>query len=278
MANLREYLVKMGQKRAMKKVKTERLISVLVIRWCLALVLFGAMGGGVVLGSAKLFDPQTFPLKVVSIKGDFKYLDQQKLERAMSTEVREGFFTLDVEAVHARLLQMPWVAKVAVRRVWPDTLLVFVEEQVPFAQWGTTGLLNMQGGVFQPAEKDIPAGLLKLAGPKGMEQEMVARYRDMQPRFESVGLQIASIKQNARQAWLIEFTDKSAIRLGSQQIDKRVARFIRVYPQLKVAGRGLPKQVDLRYPNGFVVHWELNGLNEVSTRSVMGITKQNELG
>ncbi len=264
----------MGQKRATKKAKTKRPIFALVVRWSLALVLFGAMGGGVALGVTKLLDPQTFPLKVVSIKGDFKYLDHQKLEQAIATEVQGGFFTLDVEAIHARLLQMPWVAKVAVRRVWPDTLLVFVEEQVPFARWGKTALLNMQGEPFQPAEKEVPAGLLRLVGSKGMAREMVARYREMQLRFETVALQISSIKQNARQAWLIEFTDKSVIELGSQHIGQRVERFIQIYPRLKVAGRGIPKQVDLRYTNGFVVHWELNGQDKIVT----DIIKHNELG
>jgi cell division protein FtsQ len=268
----------MAQKRPTTKTKSAALMPASVIRWCLALVLFGAMGGGAMLGVAQLLDPQAFPLKVVRIKGEFKHLDRQKLEQTMAMEVREGFFTLDVEAVYSRLLQMPWVAKVAVRRVWPDMLLIAVEEQVPFAQWGRTRLVSSQGELFQPAKKEIPAGLPQLIGPEGTEHEMVSRYRAMQPHFESIGLQIARVEQDPRRAWQIEFMDKSAIRLGSQHFDERVQRFVRVYPRLKAAGRGKPKQVDLRYTNGFVVHWELGGLDELSVRSTTNITKLNELG
>ncbi len=246
-----------------------------IVRWSLALALFGTMGGGAMLLSAKLQDPQTFPLKVVQIKGDLRYLDRQKLEQAMAVQVREGFFTLNVERVHARLLQMPWVARVALRRVWPDTLLIAVEEQAPLARWGKQQLVNLQGELFQPAKNEIPAGLPQLVGPEGTEREMVSRYRTMQSRFAAVGLQIARVQQDLRSAWLIEFANKSTIRLGSQQIDERLGRFIRLYPRLKAAGRGRPKQVDLRYTNGFVVHWELD---EQSVSSKKGLTKRNELG
>jgi len=268
----------MAAKRTTAKTESKGVSLHSLFRWCLALVLFGVMGSGAVLVSAKLQDPQTFPLKVVQIKGDFKHLDRQKLEQAMATEVREGFFTLDVEKVHAKLLQMPWVAKLALRRVWPDTLLIKVEEQVPLARWGRKQLMNMQGELFQPAKNEIPAGLPWLTGPEGTEREMVLRYREMQSRFDEVGLQIAKVKQDLRQSWLIEFTDKSAIRLGNQYIDERLGRFVRLYPRLKAAGRGKPKQVDLRYTNGFVVHWELDGVTKQSASLITETTKHNELG
>jgi len=267
----------MGQRRAMKEEETKRIPVASIFRWCLALVLFGSMGGGLMMASTKLQDPQVFPLKVVRVKGNLKHLDRQKLEQEMAAAVREGFFTLDVESVHAKLLQMPWVAKLAVRRVWPDTLLITVKEQVPLARWGSKRLVNVQGESFQPAKNQIPTGLPQLAGPKGTEREMVSRYLVMQPRFEAIGLQIARVEQNSRRAWVIEFTDQSAISLGSQQVEERLARFIRLYPRLKAAGQGKPKQVDLRYTNGFVVHWELDEQDELSAWSA-DITKRNELG
>lgn len=267
----------MEKRRAIKKEETKMIPWGGVFRWSLALVLFGAMGSGLMVASAKLQDPQVFPLKVVRVKGDFKHIDQQKLEQEMAASVRGGFFTLDVESVHAKLLQMPWVAKLAVRRVWPDTLLITVTEQIPVARWGANQLVNVQGELFQPAKNKIPAGLPQLVGPAGTEREMVSRYRDMQSRFEGIELQIARVEQNSRRAWAIEFTDQSAISLGSQQIDERLDRFIRLYPRLKAAGQGKPKQVDLRYTNGFVVHWELDEQDARAAWSA-DITKRNELG
>lgn len=263
----------MRSKCATAEVKSKMPSFASVTRWSLALVLFGAMGSGAMLLSTKLQDPKTFPLKVVQIKGDFRYLDRKKLEQVMATQLREGFFTLDVEKVHSKFLQMPWVAQLALRRVWPDKLLITVEEQVPLARWGKQQLVNVQGELFRPAKSEIPAGLPHLDGPEGTEREMVTRYRMMQLRFEAVGLQIARVQQDLRSSWFVEFTDKSAIRLGSQHIDERLGRFIRLYPRLRAAGRGKPRQVDLRYTNGFVVHWE-----EQSILSKQALAKRDELG
>ncbi len=251
----------MQSKRSSAAAKSRAPSRASTLRWSLALLLFGAMGGGGMLLAERLQDPQAFPLKVVQIKGDFRYLDRQKLERAMEEQVRGGFFTLDVEQLHAELLAMPWVAGVALRRVWPDTLLITVKEQLPLARWGRQQLVTMQGELFQPAEGEIPAGLLQLEGPEGTEREMASRYRAMQLHFDQIGLRIARVQQDLRNAWVVEFTDGSAIRLGNRQVDERLGRFIRLYPRLKAAGQGRPKQVDLRYTNGFVVHWELDEVN-----------------
>ncbi len=246
-----------------------------LMRWSLALLLFGAMGSGGIWISDRLQDPQSFPLKVVQIKGDFRYLDRKKLEQTMGEQLRGGFFTLDVEQLHAEILEMPWVAGVALRRVWPDTLLIMVQEQVPLARWGKQQLVTARGERFQPAAAEIPAGLPQLEGPEGSEPEMVSRYRTMQSHFDQIGLRIARVQQDLRGAWIVEFTDHSAIRLGNRQIDERLGRFIRLYPRLKMTGQGRPKQVDLRYTNGFVVHWELDGLNEQSAARPI---KRNGLG
>ena len=227
-----------------------------VLRWCLALSLFCAMGVGATLGSAKLLDPQTLPLKVVRIEGDFKHLNRQELEQVVAAVVRGGFFTVDVEAVRAEAKRLPWVDEVGVRRIWPDTLQIWVAEQVPLARWGEQQLVNHRGEVFTPAADEIPPGLPRLAGPVGTGAEMVASYRAMQISLDAIGLSILRLQQNARRAWSVEFADRTAIRLGNRDVGQRLARFIRLYPRLKAAGRGRPKQVDLRYTNGFVVHWE----------------------
>ncbi len=266
----------MGTKRSTAAAEKRRPSPGSVVRWSLALLLFGAMGGGGLLLSERLQDPQTFPLKVVQVKGDFRHLDRRKLEQAMAEQVRGGFFTLDVEQLRAGLLAMPWVAGVALRRVWPDTLLITVQERVPLARWGGQQLVTAQGELFRPAADEIPAGLPQLEGPAGTEREMVSRYRAMQSHFDAIGLRIARVEQDLRSAWSVEFADGSAIRLGNRQIDERLGRFIRLYPRLKAAGRGRPKQVDLRYTNGFVVHWAPDGLNE--QQSALRPTKHNGLG
>ncbi len=56
-----------------------------------------------------LSDPYRFPLDVVEVKGDFRYLDKQRLQDAVASHVEGGFFTVDVNAIRTAAEQLPWV-------------------------------------------------------------------------------------------------------------------------------------------------------------------------
>ncbi|NCZ74946.1 MAG: FtsQ-type POTRA domain-containing protein, partial [Betaproteobacteria bacterium] len=59
------------------------------------------------------------------------------------------FFSLDLESVRDQVQQVDWVRKVQVRRVWPNALLLEVEEHQPIAIWNGA-----------PADTAIPTGNL----------------------------------------------------------------------------------------------------------------------
>jgi cell division protein FtsQ len=224
-------------------------------RWAMALSLVAVLLGGGYLGVAWASNPNTLPLQLVRIEGEFKHLDRARLEQVVAGEVRGGFFSVDVETIREAVRQLPWVDEVAVRRVWPDTLRIWVAEQLPLARWGEKGLLNDRGEPFWPPLKEIPADLPRLSGPEGTEPEMVARYQELSRLLQPLELQVVQLRQDARGAWVGEFDNGASVQLGSRDLRLRFRRFVRLYPRLKAAGKGLPRQVDLRYTNGLVVHW-----------------------
>ncbi|HXK57283.1 MAG TPA: FtsQ-type POTRA domain-containing protein, partial [Gammaproteobacteria bacterium] len=111
-------------------------------RWVLALLLFGIIGSGGVWAVDKLRDPRILPFKVVRIDGQLRYLNRVQIEKSVGGEIRGNFFTVDVERVHRAAKALPWVDRVSVRRVWPQTLVVRITEQVPMARWGKHQLVN----------------------------------------------------------------------------------------------------------------------------------------
>ena len=95
-----------------------------------------------------LSDPYRFPLDVVEVKGDFRYLNKQQLQDAVAPHVAGGFFTVDVNEIRTVAEQLPWVYKATVKRVWPATLRIHIEEQQAIARWGEQGYLNRNGEPF----------------------------------------------------------------------------------------------------------------------------------
>jgi len=116
-------------------------------------------------------------------------------------------------------------------------------------------MLNVRGEVFKPASGKLPPGLPQLSGPAGTEKEVARQYLDLKPRLEAFGLRIRQIILDERRAWSMTFDGGPIIKLGSKDLDVRLARFLQIYPTLRGDKRRL-KEVDLRYTNGFAVRWE----------------------
>ncbi len=221
-----------------------------------AVSLFALMAGGAVWGVMMLGDPQVLPLKVVRIDGQFRYLQRADLEQAVAGAVRGNFFTLDVGRVRAAARKLPWVDQVSVRRIWPDTLQMQVQEQVPLARWGKDRLVNLRGEVFQPSLREMPARLPWLDGAVVSAPRVVARYQEMSRQVAGLELEIERLQLDARQAWVVEFRQGLKLQLGSSDTDRRLGRFVRIYRRLKEPSGKRLKKIDLRYTNGLAVEWE----------------------
>ncbi len=225
-------------------------------RWFIALALFAVIGAGAVWGAGVLQNPSVLPLKVVRIDGDFKRLKRSDLEHAIGAAMRGNFFTVDLKAVRSAALALPWVEQVTVRRIWPGTLKIWVDEQTPLGRWGEKRLVNSRGVVFTPKPEEISPGLVSLSGADVDAPEVVARYREMVSRFAAVPLTIERAAMDDRRSWTLVFSQGLVLHLGGSEWEARLSRFVRLYRQFaRVDGKQL-KVMDLRYTNGVAVRWE----------------------
>ncbi len=149
--------------------------------------------------------------------------------------------------------ELSWVGRVSLRRVWPDRLQVRVEEHRPLARWNADALVTAEGIVFHPGTGTIPAGLPVLEGDDTRAPEVVRRYQQWRDDLMLVGHLIQVLSVDPRGDWRLELVMGTELRLGTGDIEERLARFIASAPQLEAAGQ--PLEVDLRYSNGFAVKW-----------------------
>lgn len=209
-----------------------------------------------VWGGHMLMSPATLPVKQVRIEGDFQNLSTRALQDLIRNEVKGGFFNVNVSAIRNALLKEPWVNDVSVHRVWPDSLQVYVDEQVAVTRWNDDGLLNRRGSLFRPDKNTIPANLPLLEGPELSQAAMLEKFYYLNERLESVNLSVAKLSLDDRRSWKFITADGLTVILGKNNFNDRVERFVnQAIPGLgeKINETG---QIDMRYPNGFAVRWK----------------------
>jgi cell division protein FtsQ len=208
---------------------------------------FAVLAG--VLGSLHwLLTPERFPLARVEVVGALKNTSPAQIEAAIP-RISGNFFGLDLAEVRAGVERLPWVRRVAVRRVWPATLEVAVEEHVALARWGDDALVNTHGERFM-AKSAEPLPLFM--GPGGSAAELTRRYRRFSGIVEPLGTGIERVVLTQRQAWQLRLGNGMHVMLGRDPdlAEARLRRFVEAYPSVRKKDH---EYVDLRYPNGFAL-------------------------
>lgn len=196
-----------------------------------------------------------WPISVVRIDGELARTGPEPVERIVSRHTAgAGFFSLDLAALRTDLETLPWLRTASLRRVWPDTLHVEIDEHTAVARWNDAALISNEGTVFRPPElpqTKLPA----LAGPEGQGGQMLRRLAELDRRLQPLDLAVRGLFQDERRAWRIELDNDIVLRLGRGDVDARLQRFMAVWPAVLVRQSGRIEAVDLRYPNGFAVAW-----------------------
>jgi cell division protein FtsQ len=204
------------------------------------------------------------PVTRVVINGQFERVSADQLEAVLRPLVGKGFLAADLREVQARVAGVPWVATARVARRWPNTLTVTITEEEPAARWGAAGLLNREGRLFVRAATHIPAELPRLAGPAGSEAEVAARYVAIREELLPLGLGLSALSLDRRGAWSLMLSNGVAVRLGSVDLDTRLARLYEALDTVLGAQAADVQFVDLRYTNGFSVGWKQARPNRAS--------------
>ncbi|MCL4800670.1 MAG: cell division protein FtsQ/DivIB [Burkholderiales bacterium] len=197
---------------------------------------------------------ERFPLRIVRVVGELDHVRGDAILAHVTGRSSGNFFAADLDSVRSAIEQVPWVRRAAVRRQWPDRLLVRIEEHVPVARWSDRRLVNTHGELF---EAELERALPQLAGPPGAEREVTSRYAVFTALLAPLGTPLAEVALSPRRAWSLRLVDGMTVEVGADQppdtAEARLARFVSSYPQAAAQLEGRVRHVDLRYPNGFAV-------------------------
>jgi cell division protein FtsQ len=159
-----------------------------------------------------------------------------------------NFLTVDLEAVRNTFGKLPWVRAARVRRVWPQSLEVMLEEHVALARWGDAALVSRHGEIFNAAsEEQLPL----FEGPEESSIEMVRQYRAFSRLLRPLEQNIDYMKLSPRHAWRVRLENGTMLELGREQTEARLERYVLAHVRGAFAFDQRLSYVDLRYSNGF---------------------------
>jgi cell division protein FtsQ len=207
---------------------------------------------------AWLNNPENLPISQIDIQGELKFIKDAELRKVIEKYTHTNLYLLDADSLELDLeTTQPWVRSVTLRKVWPDKLIVSVEEQSPLAFWGSDRLMNKYGEVFTadlPSKRGILPVLYSPADNKG--REMAERFKQVWAWLAGLSLEVAELTEDESGAWRIKIKQGPEILVGNKDQQRRLERFkVGFQQQLKAQWNNI-QRVDLRYTNGFAVEWK----------------------
>lgn len=202
-----------------------------------------------------LADKTRFPINTVKIVSEQKYLSHKELDTILEKYWSYSFFSLPVSKLKAELSSFSFIHKVEIERIWPDILKISLVEKTAIALWNQA-LITDEGLIFEEDKTRLNGDLPHLYGPQNKPKEVLQIYKKMSKILSANGLSIAHLAWRDNQAWDLILTNGVELRLGKEDLEKRIKRFCKAYPA--VFGEH-PEQlvaVDLRYPRGMAVEWK----------------------
>lgn len=196
-----------------------------------------------------------FPIKQVRIEQTLHRVDAKQIKAISDQYLRGNIFTVDVNRAQAALSTLPWVKQAKVTRIWPDTIVVSLQEQIPVARWQDGYLVNADGELFTAdSEETWPVFEVNaLSEHPAIAKQMVDNLVAFDTLLRPLGLQIEALNLSDRSAWTLVLNNHIRVYLGREQVNERLQRFVWVWPRLLQADAADIAYVDMRYKDGFAL-------------------------
>ena len=227
-----------------------------------------------------LYNPEKFRIEEVEIRGQLDHVDTELIRTAVASELDGNYFSARLEEIEGAIRTLPWVFDANVRRRWPSTLVVGVDEVRPIAAWGQDRWLNASGDLVErePWDGKLPV----LDGPESKKEVVWRAFQEWRGLFASQGLTLDRLEFDERELWHMTLsfagpmdrqrapeadaadrplpvTAEVVMIVDNLDAGARIRRLISALNRQLITDFPSMRSIDLRYPNGFAIHW-VNGM------------------
>ena len=190
------------------------------------------------------------PIKQISIIGEYQHIDKEQVDLIANEYIEGNFFSINLDQTRHAFKKLAWVREIAIRKKFPDTLEVTIEEHKPIARWGRVGLVNSYGEIFNAAsQEDLPSFI----GYETFVKEMTLKFMEMNKILSKELMQVGTITLSERLSWEVITDNQVRVILGKDNIIKKLNLFTNNYQNILAGLKNRIEYVDLRYKDGFSV-------------------------
>jgi len=221
------------------------------------LAAFALLGAGVMW----LTRSPMFSIRSIQLEGEISRNNVNTIRANTTPRLAGNFFSVDLAKAREAFESVPWVRRAVVRRIWPDRLVVQLEEHRAAALWQAEDrgdrLVNTHGEVFIANVGDVEdEALPTFGGPEGSSALMLAMYERLQPVLRRLDIEIEILTLSTRGSWRVLLDNGAAVELGrgsEKEVGDRTERFVRTLPEITRRYRQPLEYADLRHTDGYAV-------------------------
>ena len=241
-------------------------LDVRLMQAATVLLLLLAVGAGLAAALRWVMASPRFTLAAVRVEGEVTRNSVATVRANAIPHLAGNLFSLDLNQARQAFEAVPWVRRAVVQRVWPDRLVVRLEEHRAAAWWHMEEredkLVNRQGEVFEAnlgdvEDEDLPV----LAGPEGSSAAMLSMHARLTPVFARLDARVEELRLSARGSWRAVLDSGAEVELGrgsEAEVVARTERFAATVTQLTARYQRALQFADLRHADGYALR--LRGL------------------
>jgi cell division protein FtsQ len=174
-------------------------------------------GLGAWMAYQRVMASERFRVERVEVRGSH-FLSEGEVRELLGPAVGERIFTIDIEALKARLRSSPWVQDATVSRTLPDTLRVEIRERVPVALAEVDQLYLMDGNgdlvdVYGPRTGAFDLPIVR--GLQGLEE---ASRRERARRAGALLADLAELGQEISEVFVEPSGDLRVVLRGPGEV------------------------------------------------------------
>lgn len=215
------------------------------------------LGNGIAAGAAGASRAAGLSVQGLDVQaqGDHRLTDLQRREAAETSGLQRDdvMFSVSPRDVRDRLMSLPWVESVTVRRLWPDRVQILIEPRPAVAVWqkgGTLAFIDAAGRLLAPASTREARGFAIVVGD-GAPAAAPALFADL-ARQPAVARATQAAQRIGGRRWTLQLRSGGEVLLPETGQAAAIAQLAALEPTHGLLTR-YPARLDLRVPDRLII-------------------------